>query len=55
EIYALLTGEGDYNDNGTIRPVRAADVTFCPDGELHGLKNTGSAPLELIAFIGHDK
>ena len=28
ETYYILTGEGNYDDNGRIRPVKAGDVTF---------------------------
>ena len=26
ETYYILRGEGDYNDNGTVRPVKAGDA-----------------------------
>lgn len=52
EIYDILSGTGTYNDNGTLVPVGPGDVTYCPDGESHGLDNTGDTPLEFVAFIG---
>ena len=51
ETYYILSGEGDYNDNGTVRPVRAGDVTFTPDGCGHGLVNTGNTDLIFMALI----
>lgn len=51
ETYYLLSGEGDYNDNGEIRPVKAGDVTVTASGMGHGLLNTGSAPLVMMALI----
>ena len=51
ETYYILRGEGDYNDNGTVRPVKAGDVTFTPDGKGHGLKNTGDTDLVFMALI----
>ena len=45
---------GDYNDNGTVRPVKAGDVTFTPDGKGHGLKNTGDTDLVFMALIIFD-
>lgn len=52
EVYCLLQGAGSYNDNGVTVPVAAGDVTYCPDGEKHGLKNTGDTDLVFVAFIG---
>ncbi len=46
--------EGDYNDNGVIRPVKAGDVTFTPDGKGHGMKNTGDTDLVFMALIIFD-
>ena len=51
EIYYILEGEGLYNDNGRETTVRAGDVTVCNDGEGHGLLNTGSADLKMVALI----
>ena len=35
ETYYILRGEGNYDDNGRIRPVKAGDMTFTPDGMGH--------------------
>lgn len=51
ETYYILSGRGEYNDNGTIKPVSAGEVTFTADGEGHGLRNTGSEDLVFIALI----
>ena len=51
EIYYILEGEGMYNDNGVEAPVKAGDVTVCNDGESHGLLNTGSTDLKMVALI----
>lgn len=51
ETYYILSGEGEYNDNGTLCPVGAGDVTHTPSGEGHGIRNTGSEPLEFVALI----
>lgn len=52
EVYLILTGEGEYNDNGTSVKVSAGDVTLCRDGETHGLVNTGKSDLSFAAFVG---
>ncbi|MBO4300301.1 MAG: cupin domain-containing protein [Desulfovibrio sp.] len=51
EIYYILEGEGLYNDNGTETNIKAGDVTVCQDGEGHGLLNTGSKDLKMVALI----
>lgn len=51
EVYYILAGSGEYNDNGEISTIKAGDVTICNDGESHGLLNTGTEPIELIALI----
>lgn len=51
ETYYILKGQGDYNDNGTIRPVKAGDKTFTPSGFGHGLSNTGDTDLVFMALI----
>ncbi len=52
EIYLILSGEGDYYDNGTAAKVYPGDVALCRSGEKHCLINTGSSDLTFIAFIG---
>lgn len=54
ETYYILSGIGNYNDNGTVRPVRAGDMTFTPDGKGHGLVNISSEDLVFMALIIKD-
>ena len=51
ETYYILRGEGEYNDNGEARTVKAGDVTFCEDGNGHGVSCTGDEALRFIALI----
>ena len=51
ESYYILSGSGTYNDNGKLIPITAGDVTFTPNGEGHGIGNTGKEPLNFIALI----
>ena len=51
EYYCILEGEGEYSDNGNIVHIHAGDTAFCPDGEGHSLKNTGSEPLVYLALV----
>ena len=51
EVYYILKGEGEYNDNGTPVTVRPGDVTFVGDGEGHSLINHRDEVLEAIALV----
>lgn len=51
EIYYIIRGKGEFNDNGTVTTVEAGDVTITPSGTGHALKNIGEEPLEIIALI----
>ena len=51
ESYYILSGKGEYNDNGEVYTVEAGDLTYTPNGHGHGIKNTGDAVLEFIALI----
>lgn len=51
ETYFLTKGAGIYKDNDKEYPVEAGDVTFCKNGEGHGLKNTGDEDLVFTALI----
>ena len=51
EVYYILEGEGSYRDGDDVYPVSSGDITVCPSGSGHGLKNTGDRPLRFIALI----
>lgn len=51
EVYYITEGSGTYNDNGEIIRVKAGDVTFCEDGQCHGLVNDGEVDVRIIALI----
>lgn len=51
ETYAILSGEGQVNDNGEMKNVKAGDLIVTRKGEKHGIKNTGTVDLEFIALI----
>ena len=54
ETYYILQGQGEYNDNGTYRPVKAGAITFTPDNHGHALANTGNTDLVFMALIIKD-
>lgn len=54
ETYYILSGEGNYDDNGSLRPVKAGDVTYTPDGCGHAMFNSGEENLVFMALIIKD-
>ncbi len=51
ELFYIMKGTAEYNDNGEIRTVTAGDVTVCPTGESHGIANKTDEVVELVAVI----
>lgn len=52
ECYVVISGEGEYDDNGVKRRIKAGDVTWTADGCGHGLSNAdGAEDLVFIALI----
>ena len=55
EVYYILTGEGEVNDNGTVTTVKPGDACWTGDGEGHSLKCISDEPLEFIALVVYSK
>ena len=51
EAYYILSGVGEYTENGVTTKVVAGDFTYTPLGEGHGIKNIGDDYLEFMALI----
>lgn len=51
ETYYIISGQGEYNDDGLYRPVQPGDITYTPSGKGHGLANTGNTDLVFMALI----
>ena len=51
ESYHVISGEGQYDDNGETVTVYPGDTTYTPIGEGHSMKSVGDVPLEIIALI----
>ena len=51
ELFYILSGCAEYNDNGEVKTVSAGDVTICPAGTGHGIANNSDETVELIAVI----
>ena len=54
ETYYILSGAGEYDDNGTTRIVKPGDVTYTSDGMGHGLKPVGDEAIVFMALIIKD-
>ncbi|MFB7472010.1 cupin domain-containing protein [Kitasatospora sp. NPDC056184] len=50
EVYVLLTGEGEVTLDGRPHGVRAGDAVLTAAGTRHGLRNTGTGPLEWLVI-----
>ncbi len=51
ELFYILKGTAEYNDNKETKTVTAGDVTICPAGEGHGIANKTDEVVELVAVI----
>lgn len=54
ELYFVLEGEAEYNDNGTITTIGPGDLTFTGPGEGHAVTNKSDAPFHFIALIVYE-
>jgi len=50
EYYIILSGNGEVIEDGNISQVNAGDVVVT-NNATHGIKNIGTAKLEMIAII----
>lgn len=48
EIYFILSGEGELRLDGRPHAVRAGSMALTRTGSVHGLRNTGAAPLDWL-------
>ena len=51
DIFVIVKGQGEIDDNGTSRQVAAGDSVLTGNGAGHAVKNTGSETLEILAVI----
>ena len=51
ELFYILCGVGEYNDNGELKTVRPGDIAICPTRTGHAIANKGDEVLELVALI----
>jgi mannose-6-phosphate isomerase-like protein (cupin superfamily) len=51
KVYSVIAGEGVFLLEGRELAMRAGDVLVAPDGVPHGVRNTGSARLLVLAIL----
>jgi mannose-6-phosphate isomerase-like protein (cupin superfamily) len=51
KMYYVLNGEGVFLLNGRELPMQAGDLLIAPDGVPHGVRNTGSKRLLVLAVL----
>ena len=50
EVMFVLEGEGEFSAGGEKHRVGPMTALFCPEHVLHGLRNTGTAPIKYVVF-----
>lgn len=53
DTWTILAGKGHYylDNNGTTRPIMTGDVVVAHTGEVHGVFNDNSEPLQFISVV----
>ena len=51
KVYHVIAGEGEFLLDGGTRPMRAGDLLVAPADVPHGVRNTGSDRLIVLAIL----
>ncbi|NMA94160.1 MAG: cupin domain-containing protein [Clostridiales bacterium] len=51
ELYYIIDGIAEVNDNGIIDTVQAGEITCCRDGDFHAIRNIGNTNLVYLSVI----
>lgn len=51
EVIYLLSGSGKVYIDGVIEPVQAGSAVLFPQGSIHMLRNSGTAPMKVACFF----
>ena len=54
ELFYIIRGTAEYDDNGEKCTVSAGDVTICPAGKGHAIANRTEETVELVAVIVYE-
>lgn len=55
EIVFVLEGEGVMEYDGAREVLRPGDVSYCPEGHTHSLRNESASPLRFFAVVPEHK
>ena len=50
EVYVVVNGEGEYQVDDTVFPIKEGSVVRVGTGASRNLKNTGNVPMTVICF-----
>lgn len=51
ETWFILSGQGEFNDDGVVSTVGKGDVCHTFPGHAHALRNTGNVPMRYIVLV----
>jgi quercetin dioxygenase-like cupin family protein len=51
KVYHVIAGEGEFLLDDGVRPMRAGDLLVAPADVAHGVRNTGSVRLVVLAVL----
>jgi len=51
KVYQVLVGEGSFLLDGRVLPMRAGDLMVAPGGVPHGIHNSGTGRLVVLAIL----
>ena len=51
EIFVIVKGQAEADDNGTLSVLNAGDTLLTGNGAGHSIRNIGEGDLELVAVI----
>jgi len=51
EVYYILSGKGEVDDNGKIEQVGPGDAILTGNGAGHSIRNTSTEPLDFMGII----
>ena len=51
EVYYIISGSGDFTENGDTKDIGPGDITVTLNGHKHSILNTGKEPLVFLAVI----
>ena len=51
EMYFILEGELEGTENGNVYTMRAGDVMFTANGDVHAVRNLTDMPVRMLAMV----